>query len=448
MELDNIRTSPLEPNEAAATSDPSALRRSLGLLVIVLSGEAIFLLPFLVPRVFRPLLLDVFGITNLQLGTAFSLYGVVAMLSYFPGGPLADRFAVRKLMTSALLVTALGGVYFASIPSLGGLKLLYGFWGVTTILLFWSALIRATREWGGVQSQGLAYGILEGGRGLFAAILALVSTFALQALLPADAADATHSEKVMALQRVIWIYTSMAAFAAALVWLFVAESAPAPRQSHGVQFSPRQIFSVLENPAVWLQGAIVVCAYTGYKGADDFGLYARDVFGYDDVQAAFVSTLSLWIRPITALLAGVLADRIGAAWGVLGCFMGLLLGDLVVASGFADASTPWVLYMTVVGTGAMTYALRGIYFALFPDAQVSAALTGTAAGLVSVIGYTPDILMGPLMGYLTDTYPGAQGHEYFFAALAGFAACGLTATICFQRVCARKPQQTPPATAG
>ena len=95
----------------------------------------------------------------------------------------------------------------------------------------------------------------------------------------------------------------------------------------------------------------------------------------------------------------------------------------------------------------MTYALRGIYFALFPDAQVSAALTGTAAGLVSVIGYTPDIFMGPLMGYLTDTYPGAQGHEYFFAALAGFAACGLTATICFQRVCARKTQQTPPATA-
>ena len=448
MEPDNVPTSPLEPNETAVTSACSPLRRSLSLLVIVLSGEAIFLLPFLVPRVFRPLLLDVFGITNLQLGTAFSLYGVVAMVCYFPGGPLADRFAVRKLMTVALLVTALGGVYFASIPSLSGLQLLYGFWGVTTILLFWSALIRATREWGGAQSQGLAYGILEGGRGLFAAILALVSTFALQALLPADAATATHPEKVMALQRVIWIYTSMAALAAVLVWFFVVDISPDQQQRHGDRFSPLQIITVLENPAVWLQGVIVVCAYTGYKGADDFGLYARDVFGYDDVQAAFVSTLSLWIRPITAMLAGLLADRIGASRGVLCCFAALIVGDLVVASGVADASTPWVLYMTVVGTGAMTYALRGIYFALFPDARVSAALTGTAAGLVSVIGYTPDIFMGPLMGYLTDTYPGAQGHEYFFAALACFAACGLTATVCFQWVCARKTRQALPATAG
>ncbi|MEE3373439.1 MAG: MFS transporter [Planctomycetota bacterium] len=428
-------------------SAPSPLRRSLGLLVIVLSGEAIFLLPFLVPRVFRPLLLDVFGISNLQLGTAFSLYGVVAMASYFPGGPLADRFAARKLMTAALLITALGGVYFASIPTLAGLKSLYGFWGVTTILLFWSALIRATREWGGSQSQGLAYGILEGGRGLFAAILALVSTLALRALLPADAAEATHLEKVMALQQVIWIYTGMATVAAVLVWFFVAEPALDQPQSEGDKFSAGQILNVLKNPAVWLQGLIVICAYTGYKGADDFGLYARDVFDYDDVQAAFVSTLSLWVRPITALLAGALADRIGAARGVLCCFVGLLLGDLVVASGFADASTPWVLYMTVVGAGAMTYALRGIYFALFPDARVSATLTGTAAGLVSVIGYTPDIFMGPLMGYLTDTYPGALGHEYFFAALAVFAACGLTSTICFQWVCAGNVRPAPPTTA-
>ncbi len=447
MPPDSDATTLTEGNENAVPSPPLPWRRSLSLLVIVLSGEAIFLLPFLVPRVFRPLLLDVFGITNLQLGTAFSLYGVVAMLSYFPGGPLADRFSVRKLMTSALLITALGGVHFASIPTPGGLTLLYAFWGVTTILLFWSALIRATREWGGSQSQGLAYGILEGGRGLFAALLGLAGTLALQALLPADPATATDLEKVRALQQVVWIYTSMAAFTAALVWFFVADNASSQPRCDRVQFSPRQIFRVLENPAVWLQGAIVVCAYTGYKGADDFGLYARDVFGYDDVQAAFVSTLSLWIRPITALLAGVLADRVGAARSILVCFGGLLLGDLVVASGFADTSTLWVLYLTVVGTGAMTYALRGIYFALFPDAQVSAALTGTAAGLVSVIGYTPDIFMGPLMGYLTDTFPGAQGHQYFFTSLAGFAACGLAATICFQRVCARKTQQTPPATA-
>ena len=79
------------------------------MFALVMAGEAIFGLPFLVARIFRPTLLDVFGITNLELGTAFSVYGVVAMLAYFPGGALADRFKARTMMASALAVSALGG---------------------------------------------------------------------------------------------------------------------------------------------------------------------------------------------------------------------------------------------------------------------------------------------------------------------------------------------------
>src|SRR3546814_4331700 len=78
--------------------------------------------------------------------SAFSVYGMVAMASYFFGGPLADRFAARTLIVLALVATASGGIVFATIPSISVLTLLYGFWGLTTILLFWAALIRATRE--------------------------------------------------------------------------------------------------------------------------------------------------------------------------------------------------------------------------------------------------------------------------------------------------------------
>jgi MFS family permease len=74
------------------------------------AGETVFFLPFVLPRVFRPTLLDVFQLTNLELGIAFSVYGVVAMLAYFPGGPLADRFPARKLMVFALLATSIGGL--------------------------------------------------------------------------------------------------------------------------------------------------------------------------------------------------------------------------------------------------------------------------------------------------------------------------------------------------
>ncbi len=61
------------------------------MLALVVAGEAVFGLPFHVIRFFRPAVLDVFGFTNTQLGAVMATYGVVATLSYFPGGPLADR---------------------------------------------------------------------------------------------------------------------------------------------------------------------------------------------------------------------------------------------------------------------------------------------------------------------------------------------------------------------
>ena len=83
-------------------------------------------------------------------------------------------------------------------------------------------------------------------------------------------------------------------------------------------------------------------------------------------------------------------------------------------------------------------ALRGIYFALFGEGRVPLAYTGSAVGVVSVIGYTPDVFMGPLMGVLLDGSPGAAGHQHLFWVVAGFGIVGLMCTVLFQRV-TRKP---------
>jgi MFS family permease len=72
------------------------------LLLLVLAGESIFILPFVLARVFRPTVLDSFGLDNTQLGFCFSVYGIVALLSYIFGGFLADRFPPRKLIAVAL----------------------------------------------------------------------------------------------------------------------------------------------------------------------------------------------------------------------------------------------------------------------------------------------------------------------------------------------------------
>lgn len=404
------------------------------IVALMAAGEAVFLLPFVLARVFRPTFLAVFGITNLQLGTAFSLYGVVAMVAYFAGGPLADRFSARRLMTAALVATGLGGGILAQIPSTRVMNLLWAFWGLTTILLFWAAMIRATREWGGVSAQGRAYGLLDGGRGLLAALIASCSVFVFAALLPSDVASATPDQRAAAFQAVIWVFTGLTLFIALFVWVIVPDDSPSEGVDDHPKLSLRGVKEAGRMPVVWLQAVIVVCAYAGYKATDDFSLLARDALGFDEVAASGIGTLSFWIRAAAAVGAGYLGDRIDASRVIAAGFAILIAGSLLIASGALVPGVAWMLITTIVATSVGIYALRGVYFALLAEGSVPLAFTGSAVGVVSFVGFTPDVFMGPLMGVLLDNSPGVLGHQHVFASVAAFGAVGLIATIALRRI--------------
>src|SRR5690349_16599767 len=94
------------------------MRRLVGIAVLIVAGELVFALPFHVARFFRPTVLAGLGIGNAELGAAMAAYGVVAALCYFPGGLLADRWSARRLMTAALVLTAIGGAYLTTLPPL------------------------------------------------------------------------------------------------------------------------------------------------------------------------------------------------------------------------------------------------------------------------------------------------------------------------------------------
>ena len=357
------------------------------------------------------------------------------MFSYFAGGPLADRFHAMHLLVAALLMTSLGGIVMATIPSIGILTLLYGFWGLTTIFLFWGALIKTTRELG-ADSQGQAFGLLDGGRGLFAAVVSSISVLVFAAMLPEVVETATMEERANALGNIIYLFCAAGLVSALLVWLFVPIGSEEKAAYGSMQMEGLK--RVMKMKAVWCQALIVLCAYVAYKSTDDFSLYARDAFGYNDVEAAQIGTVSFWMRPIAAVCAGLLADRFSSRIMLITSFTVVLLGSLVIAGGMIAPGMLWFLLVTIAATSAGIYGLRGIYFAIFGEAAVPAHLTGTAVGVVSFVGFTPDIFMGPLMGYLIDASPGATGHQHVFAVVAFFALTGLVSTLLFHRITLRK----------
>ena len=54
-------------------------------------------------------------------------------------------------------------------------------------------------------------------------------------------------------------------------------------------------------------------------------------------------------------------------------------------------------------------------------------------GLVSVVGYTPDMFVSYVGGVLLDNAPGLPGHQHYFGFLAVFAAFGLTVSLVLSR---------------
>ena len=88
-----------------------------------------------------------------------------------------------------------------------------------------------------------------------------------------------------------------------------------------------------------------------------------------------------------------------------------------------------MIISNIIITFIAVYALRGVYFALLEETKISGKLTGTAVGLISVIGYTPDAFFNSLAGRILDASPGLEGYQHFYMVLAVFSVIGMVATV-------------------
>ncbi len=404
------------------------------LLLLILAGESVFILPFVLSRVFRPTVLEAFGLDNLQLGLCFSIYGIVALLSYLFGGPLADTFPPGKLISMSLWMTALGGLVYATFPSYTVLKIIYGYWGFTTIFLFWAPMIKATRIWGGYKSQGKAFGFLDGGRGLVGALFGAMGVLIFSLFITSEVSELTISGSRAAFKQVVLVSTGVVVFVGILVWFFMKLDCETEKKIVLEKITIQQIQEVLRLPSVWLLMIIILCAYVGYKITDVFSLFAQDVMLYDQVQSAQVGTFLLFIRPVVGILIGVLADRSQTTYCLVVGFIFSFLGALLFALGLISDSKTALFFISILVVASGVYAARSLYFAVMEKGEIPLILTGTTVGLISLVGFTPDIFAGPAIGYLLENSPGAKGHQHVFWMLALFSFIGGIAALYYNRL--------------
>ncbi len=391
--------------------------------VLSISGGVIFYLPFLQEVYYKPLA-DALALDNAQVGSLLSVFGVTAMLSYVPGGWLADRVSPRILLTSSLLLTGGTGFYFATFPSYAISLALHALWGITITLLFWGSMIRVTRNWAPPEEQGKAFGILETGRG-FGEVLSMMAFLAVFGILGSNQ---------FALSMVIVQFSALIFILGVLAWFTIDDQAGGQNVADDQpKVGMKEIVAVLKMPTVWLIAIVILTGYCAYWGTFRFTSYSSDIFLMSVTMAAALSVGKLWMKPIAALSAGFISDKFGIAKSVAFLFVVLIASFSLFALMPGTPSLLPAMIVNVAVASLAIFAMRGIYFALLEEGGIPLVVTGTAAGIISVVGYTPDIFMPLLGGVLLDRYPGPEGYRLFFLTVAGICTIGLVATLLLYR---------------
>ena len=397
----------------------------LKLFYLIFAGELIFDLPFHVNRFFRPSLLEEFQYTNYMMGLAFTTYGITALLCYFPGGYIADKFNARKLLSLSLVLTSFGGILLLFYNNFYFLCFIYGYWGITSILFCWSALIKATKIVGG-NRQGLSFGILEAGRGLVAASLSSIAVIIFTSTIIKNINDKNYFLVSSPVKAVITFYSITTFIAGIVIWFYFKDENNT-KTSIGLKVAFKKIKKLYK--LIFYQSLIVLSAYSAYKGVDYYSQFFYEIMHYSKEKAASTMSNLSYLRPLCAIFAGLIADKISATKLSIYLFISLIIAFLYLGFISTIFNLEILIMINIMISMAAVFALRGIYFCYLKETKIPTNVIGFSVGIISLIGFFPDVYIGPVFGYILDTYSIVKAFNLCFIFLLILSLIGFYSAL-------------------
>ncbi|QZI68640.1 MFS transporter [Pseudomonas protegens] len=416
---------PISAQDSAGlpASDSDKGSRYFQLMLLVLAAGAIYPILYL-RQVYQTTMLEVLHINHSELGYLYSMLGTIFLISYLPSGWLADRIAPRLLIFFSLVATGALGLWYSTAPSLTSLMIIFGCWGLTTGLTFWASVLKRVKMIARDNEQGRFFGILDGGRGLVEALLATLALglFAL-------ATETRGESTAEGFRHVVYLYSFTCIVIGCVLVLLkdpksMQDTAPVEQGRFNLL---SDLATLVKIPELWLVTAIVFCGYHIFWATYSFSDYLQGN-GMTAVMAGTITTIKLWMRPLGGIGGGWLGDRFSNISVLIGALLLATLG-IVGLILFPALGSLGLLIATVIFIGLMTYAIRGLYWAILDTCRIPLRITGLAIGIVSVVGYLPDAFIPLINGYLTEHFPGALGYRLYFGYIAAVGALGTLAAI-------------------
>ncbi len=408
--------------------DKTFVKKYGTLLLLACGAGFIFQLPFIRETFYIPIQ-TAMGLSNAQMGKLSSWYAIVATPAYFLGGIVADRFSPKIMLTFSFVSTGLLGLWFSMFPGYQTSQLIFALMGFTTVMTYWSSVIKAVRMLGSSEEQGRLFGLQEGLRGFLNAGLVFVMA----------AVYARFADQVVGAAWAIRLCAVLLLVIGVLCW-FVIDNPEKGTQTESLKELVSGTFQCMKIPRVWLLTGIVFTAYCVYGLMSYINTYAVNVCGMSETAAANLGGVRYLLQGVGGVVGGFLADKIHSRLKVISISGGLLAASWAAFIFIPGNSSALAMVIGNFFIGViLVYAIRSQYFADIDDAGLDVKITGRVSGILSTFGYLPDVFMFTLVGSWLDGAAGKAGYNKVFmcAAVMG-VLCMLVSGVLYKIVNKKK----------
>ena len=382
------------------------------LVILISMGSSIIYAPMYLKNVFYDPLMQALGCTNADLGLMVSAYGLAAMICYLPSGIVADKFRMRTLATVGFLTTAVLVFVYATLPSVQVCLALFVAMGITSILIWWGTRFKVVRLCCEEEEYASKIGISYSIYGVTGLVIGLINA----AIIAAFSGSGGVQVMLIFLGVVIAVLGILAFF---LIPDFKGEI-----NKEAKLFSLAEAVEAFKHPGVIWACIAYFCVYAVYQGATYTTPYLTQCFGADGNLVNVVGLIRTYgIGLLAGPVVGFIATKIQSPSKTIAVAFILTIA-ILIGFIFYPQSTEGAIVasMLVVLFGFTTYGAFSIGSSPLSEVKIPMRIFGTAVGLLSVVGYLPDVFIHTWYGSIIDSQGTAAfssifGFEIMFAVI-------------------------------
>lgn len=391
----------------------------LAIFAVAVAGSVIYQPPYFYSAYYDAFM-EAFGMTHQQIGLMIAVYGWGNLLTYIPGGILADKFSPKIMLVASLFSTAAVTLWMALSMNAMTAILSAGAFSITTCLLFFTAGNKAIRVIGGADHCATAFSSYYGLSSWIGFLFGMVQIWIY------DQFATTHAA-------IFWSIIVLAAscfIAGVLVLIFYKEDKKnITKDGDDEKIKIRDIPAIAKNSKLWVAALLMgmFCAVNG--SISYFVPYLTSCHGLSISHGALFSNLTQYGLAIICPIGGYIVDKVLKSTTklyVIGFVLVIALLAVVIA--MPTMGLPMAILFATLIT-AVSSIMNSIVWSILDEINIPIKYAATAVGLASMIVYAPDLFLYNIYGYWLDTFGEAAGYQKLWICTAGIAAAAIVVSF-------------------